>query len=95
VLDGNSQPLDLGRKRRLFTDYQRIALLVRDHGCRADGCDRTTGLHAHHKTRWTDGGPTDLANAITLCPWHHARAHDDSYRTTHHPNGTITYHRRT
>ncbi|MBI2242499.1 MAG: DUF222 domain-containing protein, partial [Nocardioides sp.] len=95
VLDGNSQPLDLGRRRRLFTDYQRIAMLVRDRGCRAEGCQRTTGLHAHHKTRWTDGGPTDLANAITLCPWHHARAHDSSYRTTHHPNGTITYHRRT
>ena len=95
VLDGASQPLDLGRRRRLFTEYQRVAMLIRDRGCRAEGCDRTTGLHAHHKTRWADGGHTDLAAGVSLCPWHHARAHDTNYRTTHHPNGTITYHRRT
>ncbi|MGY2702370.1 hypothetical protein ACVW2K_001954 [Nocardioides sp. HB32] len=95
VLDGDSQPLDVGRKRRLFTEAQRTAMLVRDRGCRAQGCDRATGLHAHHKTRWTDGGHTDLADGISLCPWHHARAHDTNYRTTHHPNGDVTFHRRT
>jgi hypothetical protein len=95
VLDGDSQPLDLGRRRRLYTEYQRVAMFVRDRGCRAEGCDRTTGLHAHHKHRWTDGGRTDLADGITLCPWHHARAHDSAYRTTYHPQGHVTYHRRT
>ncbi|WP_460829180.1 HNH endonuclease [Nocardioides hungaricus] len=95
VLDGDSQPLDLGRKRRLFTEAQRLALQVRDHGCRAEGCDRTTGLHAHHTTRWADDGHTDLANGITLCHWHHNRAHDTNYDVTHHPNGNVTFHRRT
>jgi hypothetical protein len=95
VLGGRSQPLDLGRRRRLFADHQRLALQLRDAGCRAEGCDRTTGLHTHHQRRWTDGGPTDLTNAVSLCHWHHNRAHDTSYRTTYHPNGKIRFHRRT
>ncbi len=95
VLDGPSQPIDIGRKARYFTEPQRVLLLVRDKGCKAEGCDRTTGLHAHHQTRWVDGGRTDLGNGILLCGWHHQRAHDQKYRTTYHPNGDVTFHRRT
>jgi hypothetical protein len=95
VLGGESQPLDIGRRRRLFTDHQRLAMTVRDRGCAAEGCDRTTGLHAHHQTRWTDGGTTDLHNAISLCHWHHARAHDTTYEVTHLPTGKVQFHRRT
>lgn len=95
VLGGDSQPLDLGRKRRLFTEAQRLALTIRDRGCAAEGCDRTTGLHAHHRERWSDGGPTDLANGTSLCSWHHHRAHDTRYRTTYHPNGDVSFHQRT
>ena len=95
VLGGPSQPLDLGRKRRLFSEAQRVALLLRDRGCRAEGCDRTTGLHAHHRLEWSRGGPTDLANGISLCHWHHQRAHDPRYDTRRQPTGTVTFHRRT
>ena len=95
VLGGDSQPLDLGRRRRLFTEAQRLALTLRDGGCRAEGCDRTTGLHAHHKTRWADGGTSDLPNGISLCSWHHHRAHDTTYRTTYLPDGKVQFHRRT
>jgi hypothetical protein len=95
VLGGQSQPLDVGRRRRMFTDAQRAAMLVRDRGCQTEGCDRTIGLHAHHRQQWSKGGTTDLTNGITLCPWHHHRAHDTSYRTTHHPHGDVEFHRRT
>ena len=95
VLGGDSQPLDVGRARRYYTPAQRVALLVRDRECRAEGCDRTTGLHAHHKQRWVDGGKTDLADGISLCHWHHNRAHDTRYQTTYHPNGDVTFHMRT
>ncbi|GAA4382014.1 HNH endonuclease [Nocardioides caricicola] len=94
VLGGDSMPLDIGRGRRLHTKAQRYALLARDHGCRADGCDRTHSLHAHHKTRWADGGHTNVKDAVTLCHWHHQRAHDASYETTYLPNGDVTFHRR-
>jgi hypothetical protein len=70
-------------------------MFVRDRGCRAEGCDRTTGLHAHHRQRWADGGTTDLDDGVSLCHWHHARAHDTSYQTTYHPNGDVSFHRRT
>src|SRR6478736_2745242 len=46
VLGGDSQPLDIGRGRRLHPQYQRYAMIARDRGCRAEGCDRTTGRHA-------------------------------------------------
>jgi hypothetical protein len=39
VLDGESQPLDLGRAKRLFSPAQRKALAIRDRECRAEGCD--------------------------------------------------------
>ncbi|WP_343906524.1 DUF222 domain-containing protein [Nocardioides aquiterrae] len=89
------QPLDVGRKSRYFTEAQRIAMLVRDRGCRAESCDRVSGLHAHHKQRWVDGGHTNLTDGVSLCHWHHNRAHDTGYTTTYHPNGDVTFHRRT
>src|SRR6478609_5693022 len=94
VLGGESMPLDVGRKRRLHPEYQRIAILIRDQGCRAEGCDRRTGLHTHHGTRWVDGGETNVEDGISLCPWHHHRAHDTTYTMTQTPTGRIEFHRR-
>src|SRR6478735_3583790 len=94
VLGGDSMPLDIGRGRRFHPKHQRYAMIARDHGCRAEGCDRTHGLHAHHKTRWTDGGHTNVNDGITLCHWHHMKAHDTSYLTTYQPNGDVAFHRR-
>ena len=93
VLDGESQPIDVGREKRHYDKHQRVVMLARDGGCRAEGCDRTTGLHAHHKRRWVDGGRTDLANGLLLCGWHHQRAHDTRYETIYHANGNVTFHR--
>ncbi|WP_252275131.1 DUF222 domain-containing protein [Nocardioides sp. LMS-CY] len=59
VLGSASIPLDLGRRSRYHTEHQRIAMFLRDRGCRAEGCDRTTGLHAHHQQHWVDGGHTN------------------------------------
>jgi hypothetical protein len=50
--------------------------------------------HAHHFTRWADGGLTDLADGGKLCPRHHARAHDPTYEMTRAPNGAVTFHRK-
>ena len=35
------------------------------------------------------------ADGVSLCHWHHNRAHDPHYTTTYHPNGDVTFHRRT
>ncbi|QWF22794.1 HNH endonuclease [Nocardioides sp. LMS-CY] len=95
VLGGNSVPLDLGRRSRYHTEHQRIAMFLRDRGCRAEGCDRTTGLHAHHQQHWVDGGHTNLHDAVPLCAWHHTLIHDPTYQTTYLPTGKIRFHRRT
>ncbi|WP_191680482.1 HNH endonuclease signature motif containing protein, partial [Janibacter melonis] len=61
VLDGASQPLDLGRQRRLHTEAQRVALTTRYDQCAADGCDRPFAwCEIHHLHPWAQGGSTDL-----------------------------------
>jgi hypothetical protein len=102
VLGGPSAVLDLGREQRLFSKAQRIAMVLRDKGCRAEGCDRPPSwTEAHHLTRpWAVGGNTDLADGILLCGYHHRLAH---HRLAHHPDydhqrlpsGNLRYHRRT
>ncbi|MGH3510243.1 MAG: DUF222 domain-containing protein, partial [Nocardioidaceae bacterium] len=95
VLDGASQPLDLGRERRLFSPAIRLALAQRHHTCAAHGCQRPySWCELHHRIPWQSGGKTDLANAIPLCNFHHMRIHDPTY--THHERADgITFHRRT
>ena len=86
----------MGRKRRLFTEHQRIALTIQQHGCTEDACDRPAAwCHAHHDQPWAHGGSTDLSNGRLLCPFHHHKAHSTNYDTHHLPNGNIQFHRRT
>jgi hypothetical protein len=86
VLGGNSEVLDLGTPRRLFTRAQRIALAERDDGCAWGNCRRPPSYtEAHHLRWWSHGGATDLDNGILLCSMHHHRVHRDSWgiRVTH------------
>ena len=95
VLDGDPVLLDLGTERRFHTEQQRLAqVIIRGNGCAATGCDRTA-LHAHHPQHWADGGPTSTSNQLGLCPYHHGITHSPEYDTTHHLDGSITFHRRT
>ncbi|MEU8161355.1 DUF222 domain-containing protein [Micromonospora parva] len=76
VLDGNSQVLDVGRQRRLFTGPLRRALVLRDGGCAFPGCDRPPRwCDGHHIRHWADGGVTALGNAVLLCGYHHRLIH--------------------
>jgi len=82
VLGGRREVLDQGRRRRLFTRAQRIALATRDKGCTAVGCHTAAWFcHAHHDQPWAAGGTTDLTNGRLLCPTHHRTAHDPRYET--------------
>jgi len=95
VLGGGGQPLHMGRARRLFTSAQRLAMGVRDGGCRARGCTiPATWCEAHHRRPWAKGGRTDLEDGVLLCSWHHHRAHDPAYRTDTLPNGDVRFRRR-
>jgi hypothetical protein len=95
VLGGASQPLDLGRSKRLFSETQRIALGLRHSACAADGCDRPFAwCELHHLDPWSRGGPSDLANAVPLCGFHHRRMHDKTYDHRRSSTGALTFHRR-
>ena len=72
VLNGPSQPLDVGRAQRLVTGPIRAALELRDRGCAFPGCNKPpSACQAHHMIPWWAGGPTALWNLVLLCPHHH------------------------
>lgn len=80
VLGGDSQPLDVGIGRRLFTEAQRRALAVRDGGCIWNGCTAPPGwCEVAHVTGWALGGKTDLANGALMCAFHHRRFDNDAW----------------
>ena len=81
VLGGESQPLDVGRSRRLATPAQRTAPRAMYRSCAIDGCDQHFDrCHIHHLHEWEQLGPTDLANLVPVCSFHHHRAHEGRWR---------------
>jgi hypothetical protein len=73
--------LDVGANRRLVSDKQFRALLIREDGCcSVPGCGSQTGLEAHHVRHWYWGGKTIMANLVLLCRAHHHAVHDDVFR---------------
>jgi hypothetical protein len=96
VLDGESVVLDLGRRQRLFSPYQKLALHQQYRGCAATNCDRPPSMtEAHHLNPWAAGGTTDLHHGIPLCPPHHHMAdHPESWDMRHLPSGGVRFTRR-
>jgi 5-methylcytosine-specific restriction protein A len=79
VLGERGEILDWGRKRRLFSKSQRLALVERDGGCAM--CGLPPGMtRAHHLWWWKrDHGRTDLSNGVLLCESCHHRIHDNGW----------------
>ena len=95
VLGGESQPLDLGRTRRLHSAAQRKALALTHDSCAIGTCERPFAwCEIHHLHPWSQGGSTDLANALPLCGHHHRRAHDTRFDLRRHSHGDWRFHRR-
>ncbi|WP_223171052.1 HNH endonuclease signature motif containing protein [Microbacterium sp. NIBRBAC000506063] len=100
TVDAFGNPLDVGREQRLFTPRQRIALAIRDGGCRWKGCDRPASYcEAHHIDPYSEGGRTDIDRGILLCRFHHMQLHHGGWRITRdgkgdfilqHPDGSGT-----
>jgi hypothetical protein len=81
VLGSKSEPLDLGRLRRLITAGLRRALHLRDRGCAFPGCHRPPRhCQGHHVRHWADGGPTSLGNLVLLCGHHHRLLHRSGWQ---------------
>ncbi|MET8849210.1 DUF222 domain-containing protein [Amycolatopsis sp. NPDC004625] len=76
VLGEKSEPLNLGRLRRLISAGLRRALFLRDRGCAFPGCHRPPRhCQGHHIRHWAEGGPTNLGNLVLMCAHHHRLLH--------------------
>ena len=85
-------PIDVGRRRRLATGRQRLALQARDRHCRFPGCPISAPrCEVHHDRGWVAGGPTDLSNMHLWCSWHHQRYHDGAFRTRREADGSLVH----
>ncbi len=94
VLGGDSQPLDVGRERRLATRAQRMALRAQYPTCGMDaGCNVPfDACQIHHVKPWKDGGHTDLDRMCPGCDHHHHLAHEGGWTLTRNPDGTWHLH---
>jgi hypothetical protein len=91
LLGTHGEILDLGRKTRLFTPAQRLALTARDQGCTFPNCTiPAPWCEAHHITYWSRGGPTTIDNGALLCSAHHHLVHKEQWTITTR-NGTPWY----
>ena len=78
--------IDVGRRQRLFTERQRIALAAIWGGCAVEGCDRPPSwTEAHHREPWSLGGRTDIADGVLLCRHHHMLLHNNGWRISRPP----------
>ncbi len=71
----DGEVIGAGRATRQISRRLRRALEHRQPTCVVPGCGATRGLHAHHIRHWEDGGPTELANLVLVCPYHHRLHH--------------------
>ena len=81
TVDTCDNPLDVGRRQRLFSRRQREALAVRDGGCLWPECTQPPAFtEAHHIEQWMrDHGRTDVGNGILLCRFHHLLLHNNHW----------------
>jgi len=81
VLLADSMVIDVGRATRVTSAPRRRGLRIRDRGCRFAGCDRPVNwTNPHHIVAWTRGGPTNLANEVLLCYYHHRLVHEGGWQ---------------
>lgn len=80
VLNTDSEPLDVGRTKRLYTGGLRQAVLQKYGGrCTFRSCTRPAEwTQIHHAVHWSQGGKTDLANGFPLCDSDHDTVHRDN-----------------
>jgi hypothetical protein len=69
----------VGRRTRTISPNLRLALWMRDRGCRFPGCTNHLFLHAHHIHHWAHGGATSADNLVLLCSTHHRLVHEGGF----------------
>jgi len=85
-------PLDTGQAERTIPGNLRRAVLTRHRRCCFPGCPvPATACQIHHIIPRSRGGPTSLANLVTLCAFHHLIViHTWGWTLRLNPDGTTT-----
>jgi len=92
VHDSGGVTVGVGRVTRKILPWLRRLMEGRDQGCRFPGCRRTRWLHGHHIVPWSQGGPTNLDNLVSLCGFHHRLIHRDAWTIVGDPNASLEFH---
>lgn len=83
LMNGQGQPLDVGRLTRTIPDGLRRAIAARDGGCAR--CGRPPGwCEVHHVREWENGGETKLDNCVMLCRACHRLIHASEWQVRIH-----------
>ncbi|WP_448073015.1 DUF222 domain-containing protein [Georgenia yuyongxinii] len=77
VFGPESEVLDVGREKRLFTAAQTRAIIARDKRCRYPRCNAPPGEgEIHHSIYWwAQFGTTNVRLGVLLCWFHHDYVH--------------------
>jgi hypothetical protein len=89
--DAEGKSIQQGGARRSPTDAQRVEIRRRDKGCRFPGCTYTEFTDVHHVVHWTNGGPTDIPNLVTLCDQHHRAVHEFGWKMSGDANVLLSF----
>jgi len=87
VLDGASQPLELGRNRRLPSPGLKRAVIERDRTCRCGCGTPPEWCQIHHIIHWSHFGPTNLDNLVLVCSHAHHQLHEGGWVATRGEGG--------
>lgn len=79
-VDDCDRPVGIGRVSQIVPPWLRRVVNHRDGGCRFPGCGRRRLVQPHHIWWWSDGGPTDSHNLLSLCRFHHHLVHEGGWR---------------
>lgn len=81
VDDGDARPLDLGRRVRVASAKQKLALAALYDTCAFPACEvPVRWCEFHHLEPWAKGGRSDLDNYRPLCRRHHHLVHEGGWR---------------
>ena len=89
MLFDKGEPLNVGRKTRIWPSAIERTIKTRDRHCQYPGCDEHRHLEIHHIQHWSEGGETSLDNGICLCSAHHSLMHEGGYRIERVDSGRL------
>jgi hypothetical protein len=81
----------VGRMSREPSAQMMRQVRYRDHECTFPGCGARRFTQAHHIVWRVHGGPTDLANLVLVCTFHHKLVHEYRWRITRDAEGTVSW----